>query len=75
MNDDCMDQGESKKSGNEVKKECKFGSQEIMNSQCKYKRDNRYLSFHERLSRFNQNKINRIIKSASDELIVSFLTS
>ena len=42
-----------------------------MNSQCKYKRDNRYLSFHERLSRFNQNKINRIIKSASDELITN----
>ena len=34
-----------------------------------YKGDNRYLSFHERLCRFNQNKINRIIESASDELI------
>ena len=42
-----------------------------MNSQCKYKSDNRYLSFHERLSRFNQNKINRIIKPASDELITN----
>ena len=29
-----------------------------------YKGDNRYLSFHERLCRFNQNKINRIIESA-----------
>ena len=38
-----------------------------------YKGDNRYLSFHERLCRFNQNKINRIIESASDELIISLL--
>ena len=29
-----------------------------------YKGDNRYLSFHERLCRFNQNEINRIIESA-----------
>ena len=35
-----------------------------MHSQYKYKGDNRYLSFHERLCRFNQNKINRIIESA-----------
>ena len=36
-----------------------------------YKGDNRYLSFHERLCRFNQNKINRIIESASDKLIIN----
>ena len=41
-----------------------------MHSQYKYKGDNRYLSFHERLCRFNQNKINRIIESAPDELIM-----
>ena len=47
-----------------LKKEYKFEIQEIMHSQYKYKGDNRYLSFHERLCRFNQNKINRIIESA-----------
>ena len=52
-----------------LKKEYEFGIQEIMHSQYKYKGDNRYLSFHERLCRFNQSKINRIIESASDELI------
>ena len=30
MNDVCMDQGESKASENELKKEYKFGIQEIM---------------------------------------------
>ena len=29
-----------------------------------YKGDNRYLSFYERVCRFNQNEINRIIESA-----------
>ena len=29
-----------------------------------YKGDNRYLSFHERLCRFNQNETKRIIESA-----------
>ena len=69
MNDLYIDQGESKESENELKKEYEFGIQEIMHSQYKYKGDNRYLSFHERLCRFNQSKINRIIESASDELI------
>ena len=32
--------------------------------QYKYKGDNCYLSFHERLCRSNQNEINRIIESA-----------
>ena len=40
-----------------------------MYPQYKYKGDNRYLSFQERLFRFDQSKINRIIESASDELI------
>ena len=35
-----------------------------MHSQYKYKGDNPYLSFHERLCRFNQKKINGIIESA-----------
>ena len=55
---------ESKESGDELKKEYKFEIQEIMHSQYKYKGDNRYLSFHECLCRFSQNKINRIIESA-----------
>ena len=66
-----MDLGESTESENKLKKEYKFGIQEIMHSQYKYKRDNCYLSFHERLCRFNQNKINRIIESASDKLIIN----
>ena len=57
MNDFYIDQGESKESENELKKEYEFGIQEIMHSQYKYKGDNRYLSFHERLCRFNQNEI------------------
>ena len=52
MNDVCMDEGESKESENELKKEYKFEIQEIMHSEYKYKADNRYLSFHERLCRF-----------------------
>ena len=64
MNDLYIDQGESKESENELKKEYEFGIQEIMHSQYKYKGDNRYLSFHERLCRSNQNEINRIIESA-----------
>ena len=47
-----------------LKKEYKFEIQEIMHSQYKYKWYNRYISFHERLCRFNQNKSNRIIVSA-----------
>ena len=47
-----------------LKKEYKFEIQEIMHSQYKYKGDKCYLSFHERLSRFNKKKINRIIESA-----------
>ena len=64
MNDVCMDLGESRESGNEIKKEYKFEIQEIMHSQSKYKGDNRFLSFHDRLCRFNQNETNRIIESA-----------
>ena len=62
MNDFYIDQGESKESENELKKEYEFGIQEIMHSQYKYKGDNRYLSFRECSCRFNQNKINRIIE-------------
>ena len=72
MNDVCMDLGESKQSENQLKKEHKFGIQEIMHSQYKCKADNRYLSFHERLCKFNQNKSNRIIESDSDELIMKY---
>ena len=61
--DFCMHQAKSKESGNKLKKEHKFKIQEMMHSQDKYKGDNRYFSFHERLCRFNQNKINRIIES------------
>ena len=64
MNDVCMNQGDSKESWNELKKECKFEIQEVMHAQYKYKGDNRYLAFHERLCRFNQNDINGIIESA-----------
>ena len=64
MNDVCMDSGETKESGNKPLKNFKFEIQKIMHSKYKYKGDNRYLSFHERLSRFNQNKINRIIETA-----------
>ena len=64
MNGVCIDYGESKESENELKKEYKFEIQDIMHSQYKCKGDNRYLSFHERLCRFNQNKINRITESA-----------
>ena len=38
-------------------KKYKFEIQEIMLSQHKYKGDNRYLYFHERLCRSNQNEI------------------
>ena len=41
-----------------------------MHSQYKYKGDNRYLLFRGRLCRFNQDKINRIIESRADELII-----
>ena len=51
-------------SENELKKEYKFEIQEVMHSQYKHKGDNHYLSFHQHLCRFNQNKINRIIESA-----------
>ena len=49
-------------------KKYKFKIQEIMLSQHKYKRDNRYLYFHERLVDLTKTKsrpeINRIIESA-----------
>ena len=40
-----------------------------MHPQYKYKGENRYFSFQERHCGFNQSKINRIMESASDELI------
>ena len=70
-----MDQGESKESENKLKKEYKFEIQETMHSQYKYKGDNFYLSFHEHLCRFNQNKINCIMESASDELITRIVSA
>ena len=45
------------KPGNELKKENLKKKFKTMHSQYKYKGDSRYLSFHERLCRFNQNEI------------------
>ena len=61
--DFCIHKGKSKESGNKLKKEYKFKIQKMMHSRYKYKGDNRYFSFYQRLCRFNQNKINRIIES------------
>ena len=46
-----------------LKKEYKLKIQEILHSKYKHRGDNSYISFQERLCRFNQNKINHIIES------------
>ena len=51
-----MDKGERKESEKELEKEYKSGIQETMHSQSRYKGDNLYLSFHERLCSLTKTK-------------------
>ena len=56
MNNVSMDKGERKESEKELEKEYKSGIQETMHSQPRYKGDNLYLSFHERLCSLTKTK-------------------
>ena len=60
--DFCMHKGKSKESGNKLKKEYKFKIQ-IQNTNTNTKEIIVISLFYQRLCRFNQNKINRIIES------------